>query len=91
MAWVTSLAKKHKFIKGIVGGLDLTQVIIVIVIIVIISIIIIVIVIIIITITIIILINVIFYLGSGKTESTDSSTWRSPGKSKTFLQGFRLA
>ena len=36
MAWVTSLAKKHKFIKGIVGGLDLTQVIIVIVIIVII-------------------------------------------------------
>jgi len=25
VAWVTSLAKKHKFIKGIVGGLDLTQ------------------------------------------------------------------
>jgi len=25
VAWVASLAKKHKFIKGIVGGLDLTQ------------------------------------------------------------------
>ena len=26
VAWVASLAEKHKFIKGIVGGLDLTQV-----------------------------------------------------------------
>merc|ERR1719266_454720 len=27
VAWVASLAKKHKFIKGIVAGLDLTQVV----------------------------------------------------------------
>ena len=25
VAWVAGLAKKHSFIKGIVGGLDLTQ------------------------------------------------------------------
>merc|ERR1719400_1765694 len=25
VAWVASLAQKHKFIKGIVAGLDLTQ------------------------------------------------------------------
>merc|ERR1719361_2041552 len=25
VAWVASLAEKHKFIKGIVGGLDLPQ------------------------------------------------------------------
>ena len=30
-AWVASLAQKHKFIKGIVGGLDLTQVVIIII------------------------------------------------------------
>ena len=29
VAWVAALAEKHKFIKGIVGGLDLTQVIVI--------------------------------------------------------------